>query len=350
MLQRRADEKHARDQMKEAALAATWFRPETTTKSVAILTHARPQQLVESPAERIERMTNEEVDSRQRRQKQLEHDVYGGLSFRPAIDPISRALGRDTDLDELSENRRGKQKLETIRRQVETNLRQECSFRPQINELSRMLLAADPADLEFAARYNAEFVSRGWAESAFEQLERLQEHPLPPKHITSRINMQDPEKMARDIRWCQQDKEERRRADMLVREVEELRECTFQPQIPSYNPDDNNHPVVIRGLGRHLELKQLSSRQKAEAAQREKEVFTVVNVDKYRRAEVGSTIVQVNHLIASHVLSLIHTINQPAVQTQHKQLHFTRWSHSWSELLRRARKWSHRQSRQLVTQ
>ncbi len=282
-------------------MAAKWFRPETTTKSAAILAQARPDLLHESPSERAERMVYGEADRREDRLRALDREVYGNIPFRPAIDPLSRALGRESDLTELSENQRGKQIRDLLRRKVEARMNEECSFRPKINELSRQLVQPGllDEDQEFLRRYDSEFRTRGWAEeSAFEAMERLQEDAEVPRPPTTRINMQEPEKMARDIRLCLLEKEERRRAELVVREIEELRECTFHPRVPTYVPENPAvaAPIVIKGLGRHLELKHLSARQKQEAAQREKEVFSVQNVDKFRRAEDGSTIVQVSGL------------------------------------------------------
>lgn len=135
---------------------------------------------------------------------------------------------------------------------------------------------------------------------------------------SGRINMKEPEKMANDIRIHLIEKEEKRRSELIAQEINELRECTFHPNISSNSSNKHIHhlydntsidslsppsiaqqqqPIVIRGLGRYLELKQLSIKQKEDAIEREKEVFNVRNVDKYRRAEDGSTIVQVSVMI-----------------------------------------------------
>jgi len=66
-------------------------------------------------------------------------------------------------------------------------------------------------------------------------------------------------------------------------------------------------PIVIKGLGRYLELKQMSLKQKAEAMRREKEAFQVKNVDKYRRIEDGSTIVEVCIIIDCGITLVIYS-------------------------------------------
>lgn len=90
-----------------------------------------------------------------------------------------------------------------------------------------------------------------------------------------------------------------------------MRLCTFKPSIPTYQPSTQpsitasiyyesqgqsfqqlESPIIIKGLSRHLELQNLSWKQKEELVQRERDAFTVKNVDKFRRPEDGSTIVK----------------------------------------------------------
>ena len=63
------------------------------------------------------------------------------------------------------------------------------------------------------------------------------------------------------------------------------------PQITSYAgsaPEGTSN--VIRGLDRHMELKELTQRKKQEARDREEQVFGVKNVDSMRRVEDGTTV------------------------------------------------------------
>jgi hypothetical protein len=150
--------------------------------------------------------------------------------------------------------------------------------------------------------------------------------------------MREPERMVREIRRRDQEREERRRSELMTKEIEELKDCTFQPMIPSY-PRGNNSatnsyitnslgvsttgsfinnnsggkgssisggnttnaygesiiepPIVIRGLGRHLELMNMSVRQKEEVLRREREAFHVKNADRHKRTPDGSTVIEV---------------------------------------------------------
>jgi hypothetical protein len=281
----------------EAQNMGTWFQPNIVSgKSASILAEARPDQLNESSEERAVRMAYRDAEATEERRHKREQELYGHLSFQPQIDPLSRALGRETGITELSENPRGKALLERACRERERLLGEECSFRPRINELSKRLLAGDGDDEFFQRSYLDKFTPLAWieGEGAFESMERRQEQ-VPPhqRPASSRINMIDPDKMARDIRTHLAEKEERRRAELLLSEIRELEGCTFRPSVMPFSPPVVSKPVVVRGFARHLELKNMTARQKTDRELREKEVFSVRNVDKFRRAEDGSTIVQV---------------------------------------------------------
>lgn len=127
------------------------------------------------------------------------------------------------------------------------------------------------------------------------------------------INMKEPEKMSQNIKQQLLEKENKRREELMAKEIEEMRECSFQPLIPNYPSQFQNisstsmytsttnsngnflipQSVIVKGLGRHLELKYLSLKQKEEELKRERDAFNVKNVEKYRRSEDNSTIVKV---------------------------------------------------------
>ena len=79
--------------------------------------------------------------------------------------------------------------------------------------------------------------------------------------LTQRIKDKEREKMSQ----CQQVKKKK--------EYEELKECTFTPAIKRTVPKQPPGPIVVRGLGRHLELKELAQRQAEDKAERERKAF-----------------------------------------------------------------------------
>lgn len=79
--------------------------------------------------------------------------------------------------------------------------------------------------------------------------------------LTQRIKNKEREKMSQ----CQQVKKKK--------EYEELKECTFTPAIKRVVPKQPAGPIVVRGLGRHLELKELAQRQAQDKAERQRKAF-----------------------------------------------------------------------------
>ena len=126
------------------------------------------------------------------------------------------------------------------------------------------------------------------------------------------INISEPDKMSAAFRQRELEKEEKRRSALIEREIAELKECTFHPRIPpappssssslsnyNYNPDTTVSPpvapaapVIVRGLGRHLELQMMSQQKKREEADRQRLAFSVniKNIEKLKNSEDGTTI------------------------------------------------------------
>lgn len=79
--------------------------------------------------------------------------------------------------------------------------------------------------------------------------------------LTERIKDKERKKMAE----CEHVKKKK--------EYEELKECTFTPAIKRNLPKQPPGPIVVRGLGRHLELKELAQRQAEDKARRHDKAF-----------------------------------------------------------------------------
>jgi hypothetical protein len=220
--------------------------------------------------------------------KVLKEEIYSQLHFQPVLDPISIACGRKSSVQELYENHRGKLAKEQIKRKVEEKASEVCTFHPVINSHSKKLM--DQTD-NYDILYKQYYQQKGYHEK--ERSLSPTPHTL---HVHRSINLREPEKMAQGIRLHLLQKEEKRREELIMKEIYELQDCTFQPKLMTAQYDQFKtqfeSPVVIPGLSRHLELSELSRKQKEEAALREKKVFSVPNIDKFRRPEDGSTIVE----------------------------------------------------------
>jgi hypothetical protein len=316
----------------------------------------------ETMEERVKRMSQEAANEIETRRKAKEDELYRGLTFAPDIDSLSRAIGRSRGLEELVYNRGGEKVRATAKMAQSKVEKATCTFKPSINTYPAYGVSRCVADIEILEeaeerRYNADLTPVGWAESFLGSMQNASfpssssslpllcpgeegdtdEDSLGPmrhprtscrrhssstasggdlniltglrsrhfdgKHQQSKsctVNLSEPERMSRNIREQQAAKEAKRREELIAREMEEMKECTFQPFIKSNQSNrpfnrgvPDKKPVVVRGLGRHLELKHLSLRQREEAYRREIEVFTVKNIDSFRRGEDGSTIVKV---------------------------------------------------------
>lgn len=294
---------------KQQQEGSLWFKPEISIKTDIILEKARPNIVKETNYERglpfiylfiliifistmniylffiniASRMSKQEMEAIEKRRKLKESEIYDSMTFVPAVDPISRTLGRKADLQELVENNRGKLIKERIRNKVEKEIGELCTFKPEINEYKVN------TNQSIDELYNNSHQPNGWigmSDALGIDANVLEGYPR------SSINLREPERMAKDIKLYLHEKEELRRSELVAREIEELKECTFAPDVVPYQPLNQDVPVIVRGLGRYLELKHLHVKQKEELTKRETEVFQVRNVEQFRRKDDGSTIVK----------------------------------------------------------
>jgi len=335
--------------------SAAWFKPNTalsSKRSTALLEEAAAvgnmsvgHGINESLEAKVDRMSRQQVQMYESHRKELTAKVYSRetYTYKPKIDAISKQLGRQSSLKELVENRKGKATKEACIRQVNEALGKDCPFKPKINTTSS---ASKHSQLQ-SKPHN---MGTGAADDCLlgDEVARMYNRPTVESFARAggSINMQEPERMARDIRMHIREKEELRRQQLAVREIEELKHCTFQPDTSatsrsyykySHAPQppggvgfgqqsmENDHRytsptshvarqqqqqwvddsgasinasiipkmVPIRGLNRHLELKKKAEQLKIEQIEREREVFSVGNISSYRREEDSSTIVQV---------------------------------------------------------
>lgn len=277
-----------------------WFQPPPpATRSLQILRQHRPHLLEETESERFDRLARGDAEAKADHRRALEQEIYSQLRFQPTLVAKSSQVVANSftsSVDELYQDNRGKLARERMKRRVEEEESSKCTFRPEINSRSRQLIAqleeeqtgGDSYDILYRM-YNAT-PSSATASTGTSYRPRRQ-----------RITWDEPERMAQMLRLQALRKEEQRREELIAQELQELQACTFQPNLSTqsyfhkkqHHDEDDEPLVVVPGLGRHLELRALARRQREEAAEREKEVFSVPKVDRYRRAEDGSTIVQV---------------------------------------------------------
>lgn len=224
-------EKQAKDCAEDPNQAPCTFVPHIGNAS-EILANSRQRRslLSESTAERSTRLSQDDA-RRIRLQREAARDAYyAQFNYRPEINPISRSLGQASSIDVLS--------------------RSKSQSRESPRESSRSRSMGDDDDDDATTK------------------------TLDGERSTNHLSFRDPmqkieaERQARERRLA-----ERRRAQEYL----ELKDCTFHPQT-SKRPNSNKtsrqtKPVVVRGLGRFLELKALQKQKDLALERREREVF-----------------------------------------------------------------------------
>ena len=134
--------------------------------------------------------------------------------------------------------------------------------------------------------------------------------------VAEKIDLSNVENLTLQVSRYNAAKEEKRLEKIRLREVEELKDCTFQPRLNTSNRKENcgkhansaggrdnmddsyvaraakmkkkNKAVVVRGLGRYLELKHLAAQKESEQKEREKRAYGVA-ANAYNKYPDGTT-------------------------------------------------------------
>lgn len=166
-------------------------------------------------------------------------EVYGSLTFQPKINKVSKVLAEDQRRELIENNMSNlaaKEKFENRQRELKAEMDAECTFKPDTYSKKTRKFEAVPSTI-------------GADGPVSEEQARIRQR-LKQKHA----------KIA---------------AERRKRELKEMEECTFKPQTNEYIKDNSNELVVVKGLGRHLELQELKKKKDEDRRLREAEVFGV---------------------------------------------------------------------------
>lgn len=258
----------------------------------------RPEVIEETPEQRALRLYRDDAEDIERKRRDIEQEMYGNISFVPTIDPISKELGRSTGVKELSENKRGRRLKMKSKQTFEQRESEECTFQPQIAQSQKSYLKELYSSGKVHSGPNLFAPHMAWDDMGCPLHRDSDQRSSDAGTPAGSINLREPERMARDIRLHQLEKDEKRRAELIVREIDELQECSFQPKIYRKPASQSSRPVTVAGVGRHFELKYMKQKQDEESRQREQDAFRVKNVETFRRKVDGSTVVEVSKIVA----------------------------------------------------
>ena len=94
--------------------------------------------------------------------------------------------------------------------------------------------------------------------------------------------MSDPASIVERTEQYKKRREKKLQEKRDEQEYNEIKDCTFAPELNRHVPTAAKGPVVVRGLGRFLELKELSKRLQEEKERRENKAFKTSKRKQYR--------------------------------------------------------------------
>lgn len=109
-----------------------------------------------------------------------------------------------------------------------------------------------------------------------------------PKEVAQRasasriIDISDPDSIVERTEAYKKRREKKLQEKRDEQDYNEIKDCTFAPELNTHVPNSAKGPVVVRGLGRFLELKELSKRLEEEKQRRANKAFKTSQRKQYR--------------------------------------------------------------------
>ncbi|KAH8971423.1 hypothetical protein BDL97_02G141200 [Sphagnum fallax] len=198
------------------------FQPKIGNASIILQYSPLQEGNRETTCERLERLSYQDNVRRHHIRQRISDNYYAQFKFQPKIDQTSNELvvGASTH-HELHKNEKGKKTKKTLEQAAYQEFMQKCTFHPEVN-----------------------------VHKSHHNLERI----LQNRHKFRKQKTKSIEQLQAE------------------RELEEFKECTFKP-IVHVVPPKPMEPIVIKGLGRHLELQDLAKQMKKDHEEWERKVF-----------------------------------------------------------------------------
>lgn len=113
-----------------------WFQPKckSSEKNIELLMEKHPDRFFESINERIERLTKQDIENKDKSLQILSQEVYKDVTFVPNLNEKTNEIGRKSNLTELVENNRVKKSRQLLNERIEMLRSQEYSFKPKITD------------------------------------------------------------------------------------------------------------------------------------------------------------------------------------------------------------------------
>lgn len=234
-----------------------------------VLAFTRPSLVHETPEQRVARLAAE-GKKRRHWQEAKKREYLSQFSFKPQVNELSRALGRTSTVEQLYSNEEGRRRQEELKNAAAAEFAQAHPFQPKLSTSRRRTTSVTRSSRDSSKGASSDDASAHMSHSASKMSDRIAAY-IAKKELAVETA--------------------RHRA-----EYEELSACTFKPDVSESlqryeqmkkHTEATGGVVVVRGLGRHLELKELQRRIDEERQLREIEAFSVKHVPEYWRDPLG---------------------------------------------------------------
>ena len=210
-------------------------------------------------------------------------------TFKPSISKTSDEIckaNRGVDIYDRLTNR-DKKRMDFVKDAIAQEYYSKFSFQPQINQISSVI-AAPTGLTELVNNTKSKKVKEELVNKVLEK----ENYSFQPKLISENDKylqdrkplsvMKEPEKFLKR-------KDMKIAKAVMEMECEQLQECTFQPTINTSCKTESDAPIVIKGLGKHIERGERAKRIQEEKKERHDEVF---RPKVYSKKLGGATIIE----------------------------------------------------------
>eukprot|EP00741_Cyanophora_paradoxa_P003255 tig00000691_g3163.t1 len=243
------------------------FQPDIGPNSELLL-QMRPSRAGESLDERLVRLSYKDAKRKEQLRESIAEQHYKQYSFRPEINGVSRSIGpRPSSIQDLVDDPKIKRARQEAVEAAEQAFRRVYTFKPK------------------TLRPRSAPHSR----------------PQSPCGSERRAGPFEPDEYLKRVEREQKAKEAKLEQTRRAMEYDELRVCTFTPEIRRERPASPAGPIVVRGLARHMELRDHARRLAEEKAEREAKAFLVNLPPSAADPARGHTVPQPFKLQTAHV-------------------------------------------------
>lgn len=166
-------------------------------------------------------------------------------------------------------------KAEEARGAIEQELYSQYTYKPKINELSKLMAAHRSPNQLYEVSRDKSTLSQTVHHELNEK--KIKDYTYKPKINSNYPEIKSEYSNKDELKAKLQEKARQRRLktdqERNNREYEELKYWTFKPTINEDYQRANNEVVVVRGLARHMELSEMALKKMQDQVEREIQVF-----------------------------------------------------------------------------